>query len=344
MEIEKKRYIMNFSMKIKKISIVILVFVSIILVGLCCGANYMVDIGIKRGAGASSSINKTLNVSDDLHQIELEARATSLEDLLYKEAQVWAMSLDSFSEKATVQAEDGIDMVGYFFRQPDASVHKWAVIVHGYNGRASDFWNYAKKYYENGWNVFTPDLRASGDTGGKYIGMGWLDRRDLIVWINEIIRRDSEAQFVLHGFSMGAATIMMASGESDFPSAVKVCIEDAGYSSDWAEMEDKLHKIYHLPSFPLMNLASLFTKIKAGYSIREADCVKQLKKNKTPMLFIHGDKDDYNPFYMLDIVYNANACDKKEKLVVNGARHVKSAYVEPELYWNTVWNFIGKYY
>ncbi|MCR5764003.1 MAG: alpha/beta hydrolase [Treponema sp.] len=326
----------------KKLSIaVISIFILLLFCSLLYVSNYMMEVAIRRESGSNDSIHKTLKVSDDPEQQEREEKARLLQERLIAEGVEWGKS--ACTETYLLQSEDKLLMSGYFFTQPDSDNHLWAVILHGYNDIASEFWNYAKTYYERGWNVLTPDLRASGKTEGTYIGMGWLDRRDIILWLKEIIRRDPEAKIIIHGFSMGASAVMMASGESDFPPEVKVCIEDAGYSSVWTELEDKLNKIYHLPSFPILNCVSLFAKFKAGYSIKEADCVPQLQKNKTPMLFIHGDADDYNPFYMLDVVYNANACEQKEKLVVHGARHVMSSFTEPDLYWSTVWSFIGRY-
>jgi len=185
-------------------------------------------------------------------------------------------------------------------------------------------------------------MRGMGNSGGKYIGMGWLDRLAVLEWIQTIIDRDPEAKIVLHGIAMGAATVMMVLGE-ELPDNVIACVEDCGYSSDWAEQADKLDVIFHLPEFPLMYTVNIMTKMKAGYYISEASCIDQLQKNETPMLFIHGDMDDYNPFYMLDEVYEANACEEKEKLVVHGARHAMSAYTEPEVYWDTVWHFLEQW-
>ncbi len=320
----------------------LLLFIVLSIAALMLVANYMVNISIGRGAESSGNIQKTLAVSTDKEQMALESKAEALKKELHKQALSWGN--EHLSEKVKITSEDNLSLNGYVFMQVQNSSfepeHRWAVIIHGYGGRAQSFWDFARVYYEAGFNVLTPDLRAAGESDGNYIGMGWLDRRDLISWLNEILRRDESAEILVHGFSMGAATIMMASGEVDFPAAVRICVEDSGYSSDWDELADKLHQIYKLPSFPLLHAVSLFTKLKAGYSVKEADCVPQLQKNKTPMLFIHGDADDYNPFRMLDVVYNAAACEKKEKLVVHGARHVMSAYVDRNTYWHTVWAFI----
>ncbi len=142
---------------------------------------------------------------------------------------------------------------------------------------------------------------------------------------------------------MGGATVMMVSGE-DLPPNVKAIIEDCGYSSIYDEFSYELKHLFKLPAFPILYFASLITKIRAGYSLlRDGSCTEQVSKSKTPILFIHGDKDDFVPFYMLDKVYGAANC-QKEKLVVEGAGHALSAMTNPKLYWSAIKAFLNNHF
>ena len=91
-----------------------------------------------------------------------------------------------------------------------------------------------------------------------------------------------------------------------------------------------------------MNASSIVTRFKAGYTLKEASALTQVAKSKTPILYIHGDKDDFVPYRMMDELYNATSSEK-EKLTVKNAAHAKSATTNPELYWSTVKQFIMKY-
>ena len=135
---------------------------------------------------------------------------------------------------------------------------------------------------------------------------------------------------------------MMAAGEV-LPDNVKCIVEDCGYSSVWDEFRLQLKNVFRLPAFPLLNAASLVCQIKAGYDFKEASSVKQLQNAVVPMLFIHGDADTFVPFSMLDVVYEACASGEKEKLVVHDAAHGAAADTDPQLYWDTVTAFVGKY-
>ena len=216
----------------------------------------------------------------------------------------------------------------------------WVIVVHGYYGKANDMGYYAKDYYKRGYNILAVDLRGHGQSEGDYIGMGWHDRLDIIDWANYLINKNPNCQIILHGISMGAATVMMATGE-DLPANVKVAIEDCGYSSIWEEFEEQLYVLFNLPTFPVLNAASAVCKIRAGYMLEEGSAIEQVKKSKTPTLFIHGSEDKFVPFEMLDKVYQAANCEK-QKLIIEGAAHAEASSVNPTLYWKTIDEFIEK--
>ena len=89
-----------------------------------------------------------------------------------------------------------------FIPYPDN--HRWAICVHGYrsNGKRDMVYT-ALRFAEEGYNVLVPDLRAHGKSSGNKIGMGWLDRLDLLSWISEVLAIDMEAEIILVGGSMG---------------------------------------------------------------------------------------------------------------------------------------------
>lgn len=172
--------------------------------------------------------------------------------------------------------------------------------------------------------------------------MGWPERRDVVRWCQQLIAEDPEAEIVLYGVSMGAATVMMASGEADLPVQVRCVIEDCGYTSVWDEFSGQLKELFGLPPFPVLNAADLVCRIRAGYSITEASALRQVERSVTPTLFIHGEEDTFVPFWMLEELYQAASCEK-EKLAVPGAAHAESAAVAPELYWPAVDAFLARH-
>lgn len=250
----------------------------------------------------------------------------------------WAEATQS--EAVTLTADDGLALAGTVYRQDEPS-HLWAVCVHGYNSRGADMVSFAREHHERGYNVLLPDLRAHGGSGGEYITMGRLDCMDLVKWIGTIVAEDAEAEIVLHGISMGGATVMMASGEP-LPANVAAIIDDCGYTSVWDIFAGQLKERFNMPSFPLLNGAELMSRLRAGFGFRDKSALEQVSKSVTPICFIHGGEDTFVPTAMLYELYEAASCDK-ELLVVEGAGHGMSAHVDYDGYWTLVFDFIGRY-
>lgn len=251
----------------------------------------------------------------------------------------WLIKNSNYTDKY-INSFDNLKLHGYEVKNENKT-NKWAIVVHGYTSEGELVSSKAKHFYEMGYNVLVPDLRGHGKSEGDYIGMGWHDRLDIINWINNILEYNPSSDIILHGTSMGAATVLSTSGEN-LPHNVKSIIADCGYTSAWNEFTYQLKVLFNLPSFPIMNLSNMVTMVKAGYSIKDASPIKQVAKSKTPILYIHGDKDDFVPYSMMDELYKATSSEKS-KLTVQNASHGKADLVNPDLYWNTVTDFLNKH-
>lgn len=251
----------------------------------------------------------------------------------------WLEKESNYSENY-IESIDNLDLHAYIVNQNN-NTDKWAIVVHGYGGSGKLMSAKAKYFYEMGYNVLIPDLRGHGKSEGEYIGMGWKDRLDIISWINFIIKNNSNSKIVLHGTSMGAATVLMASGE-DLPSNVKAIVADCAYTSVWDEFNYQLETYLKVPASYVLNVTNIVTKLKAGYSFEEVSALDAVKKSNVPILYIHGDSDKFVPYSMMDKLYNATS-SPKEKLTVEGAEHSNSDLIAPYLYWLTVNDFVEQY-
>ncbi|MCQ2555465.1 MAG: alpha/beta hydrolase [Clostridia bacterium] len=243
------------------------------------------------------------------------------------------------SENVFMMSEDGLLLHAYF---TPALNHKYAICVHGNGRNLTHMTDRAMGFVNMGYNVLSIELRAYGQSEGENFGAGYPDRRDLVCWCKWISEKDPDAEIVIYGVSMGGATVMMASGERDIPSNVKCAVEDCGYTSFFDQLA-YMFKGKNIPPFPVLNTVDALCKKRLGFSLRENTSVQQLKKATLPMLFIHGEKDTFVPFYMLDEEFNACASSEKEKFVVPESGHGESHLVNPELYWGTISEFVNKY-
>ena len=224
---------------------------------------------------------------------------------------------------------------------PEKESDIFVIIIHGYTSEPRGMGMYAQKYHELGYNVLMPSLNGHADSEASTVTMGWKDRLDIVDWVNFIAENYPESKIILHGESMGAATTMMTTGE-DLPDNVKVAVADCGYTSVWDIFSNKIKNNFKMHEFPTLYSANVVNKIYSGFDFKEASAIEQLKKSKTPTIFIHGDKDTFVPYEMLDRVYDACASEK-EKITIPDSPHARNACVDPELYWNSVIEFINKY-
>lgn len=275
----------------------------------------------------------------------LALNANYSKDIIYAEyndenlndAQKWLEEKSNYSDKY-IESYDKLQLHSYVVTQ---NSNKWAIVVHGYGGSGKLMSDKSKYFYDMGYNVLIPDLRGHGKSEGDYIGMGWKDRLDIISWINFIIKENPNAEIVLHGTSMGAATVLMTSGEN-LPSNVKAIVADCAYTSAWDEFSYQLETYLKVPSSYILNVTNIINKLKAGYSLKEASALESVKKATVPILFIHGDKDKFVPYSMMDKLYDATS-SPKEKLTIDGGEHANSDLVSPFLYWLTVEDFLNQY-
>lgn len=263
-------------------------------------------------------------------------RAASLE-----ETREWLKTVQA--EKLTVTTEDNYRLIGVAFSpnlsDPSDTSHKWVLLLHGYTGWKEELYPIACQYVKQGYYAMVPDMRCSGGSEGDFIGMGWTDRLDNMLWLSEILSRDPEAEIVIHGQSMGAACSLMMSGE-DLPSQVKAIVSDCAYTDAYSMFAKQMKAWFNLPSFPILDSMNLMLQLRGGYDLKEASALNAAKKTSLPILFIHGEEDDMVPVSMAYELYEA-AAGEKELLIIPGAGHAQAMDKDPTLYYVTVFSFLA---
>ena len=243
------------------------------------------------------------------------------------------------SEIWTITSKDGFTLHATYY-EPARESHEWAILVHGY-GRDQTFANdYAEEYLKRGWNVLTPDLRGCGTSEGIYLTMGTLESRDVAIWAEKIVERDPQAKIILHGVSMGAATVMMTAALE--PKNLVAVVEDCGYTSAYEMFTAQLDKIFGLPEFPIMPIVDIVSLIKTGVAISDAAPIESVKKFSVPILFIHGDEDKLVPYEMMNRLFDAANSPVKEKFTVEGAGHADAKKKDVAAYFNRVFDFLTR--
>lgn len=258
----------------------------------------------------------------------------------YEEGKAWCSQQKM--QDCYIRSMDGLKLHAYYL--PARNAKRFVLLSHGYKGSGfGDFAYISRFLHENHCNLLFIDQRCCGESKGEYITFGALEQYDVQEWTYYISERNKRnLPIYLYGESMGAASVLMASGHR-LPKEVKGLIADCGFRSMKGQVQDMAANWFHLHWIGLLLFRlNVFCALFAGFRMKDADTVKAMKVNKRPILFFHGAKDTYvDPG---NTIYNYSLCGApKELVIVPEARHLCSAYEEPELYKEKLLEFFERY-
>lgn len=236
---------------------------------------------------------------------------------------------DTPHETFYIQSFDGLKLCGrYYELQPGAPIE---LMFHGYRGSAErDMSGGMQRCFKLGRSAFIVDQRCSGSSEGKVITFGVKEHRDCLAWVDFMVNHfGPDVKIILTGLSMGASTVLMASSYP-LPKNVIGILADCGYNSQ----KEIIHRVIAQMGFPpklMYPFAKLGARIFGNFNLEEIIPEEAVKKCTVPVLFFHGDTDDYVPCYMSQ--RNFDACPTRKQLVIiPGAGHGLSYPVGKELY------------
>lgn len=232
-------------------------------------------------------------------------------------------------EDIELPSYDGVRLVGELL--PAEGEAKGTIILfHGYRMRNyRDFSCVYRIYHGMGYSLLSVHQRAHERSSGKYITFGVRERYDCLCWAQYICDRFGAGHTTfLSGISMGASTVLMASG-LDLPPNVCGITADSAYTSPYDELVHVLKSNFHLPVHPFLDIAEFFARVLAGFSFRGASALEAVKQSKTPTLFISGEADDFVPHRFTLELYEACAAEKG-LVTVAGAGHGMSYLMDTE--------------
>lgn len=242
-------------------------------------------------------------------------------------------------EELTVNSRDGWKLYGKLLH---AKVPRGVILAfHGFHSFAEkDFGCIAPYLYDAGYSILFVDQRAHEKSEGDVITYGVKERLDCLEWAETVnAKSQGKLPLYLYGQSMGAATIMMASGLV-LPDTVKGIIADSGFTSPAAIMRYTMREKHHLPAFILMPFMGLAARLTKGYGIWDASTVKALQKNRIPLLLFHGRKDAVVPFSMSE--QNDRAAVAEHSFCkMDGAAHCTCFFHDRKQYIDTMLAFLN---
>lgn len=213
--------------------------------------------------------------------------------------------LDCPYEAVSISSYDGLELYGKYYHRRDGA--PLVICMHGYRGTAErDMCGCFRLCSELNYNVLLIDQRAHGKSRGRTITFGIKERFDCKSWTEYALNRfGKDVRILLCGVSMGATTVLMASG-LNLPENVKGIIADCPFSAPEQIIKKVCSDMKLSPNlfYPLIALSA---RIYGNVSLSDTTAEKSVAKSKTPTLIIHGEDDRLVPVEMSKAIQKANA-------------------------------------
>lgn len=223
-------------------------------------------------------------------------------------------------EDVFINSFDGLRLHAKYYQNGNSK--RTIILVHGYKSYgAHDFSCAIDLYRSHGLNFLLIDHRAHGESEGEYICFGIKERHDVVSWCKYLSERIPEGEIILSGISMGCTTALLAAALPDMPNNLVGIIADCGYTSPRDEFVHVMKSSMHIPIFPFLPFAERVVKHRAGFGFSDASTVDAVKALSIPVLFIHGEADNFVPLECSRRNFEACASDYKRLITVADAGH-----------------------
>lgn len=192
-----------------------------------------------------------------------------------------------------------------------------------------------------GYNTLLFDLRNAGESGGDLTSVGQNEKYDVLSAVDFAIKQKGSQQVALLGWSMGAATAIMAGAESR---DVVGIIADSPFSDLESYLVSNLSKWSNLPEFPFTPVIMATIPVISGVHPENVNPLKAVAAlGDKRLLLIHSKDDESIPCANSQMLYDA-VRDKAnaEIWLTDKAGHVESFVYCPDEYETRVAAFLKK--
>ena len=249
-----------------------------------------------------------------------------------------------------IKSRDGLVLKGRLYKKQKNKPRAVVIAVHGFHsGGLRDMGRFADMYARNGFDYLIISQRSHFDSEGEYLTFGAKESFDILDWA-DIVRKiyAPNIPIILHGASMGAATVLIAAGmhdnlvDSNIKPNIICCIADSPYDDIISQIEYLLRERSNITKKIAIGLFKANMRLRAKANSSDASPITSMSHIKLPVMFVHGKDDRYVlPDNSLRL-YEVCKSEIKELLIVEEAGHVCSFVVNPDEYEKVFTSFVDR--
>ncbi len=211
------------------------------------------------------------------------------------------------------------------------------VLLHGIRENRESMLNRAELLYAEGYSLVLIDFQSHGESYGRHITMGRLEKHDVTAAIRYARKQHPGEAIGLIGVSLGGASAVFAS-----PLDIDALVIESVYSNLPTAVKNRVtQQLGALSWLPVEILLALF-KFHLGFSASELSPVEMIMNVDCPVFIISGKKDLRTTLEETNILFSL-AKEPKQLWLVDDTAHVDIINAKPDKYRELIVDFFGRY-
>jgi fermentation-respiration switch protein FrsA (DUF1100 family) len=257
-----------------------------------------------------------------------------------KEIEMGRLVEDTFNswprQQVCLPSRFGYNLTGLYF--PIEGSEHTVVLSHGITWGMYGMAQFMPMFRRFGFNILIYDLRNHGLSGGKNTTFGYYEKYDLKTMVDWAFDQIGPlGQVGAMGISLGAGTTLQYAAIDPRLSFV---ISDCSYSDLVRLLKYRLWDQYHLPAFPILNIASIFSGLITGMRFTRVSPEKEVEKVLTPIFFIHSKGDSYILPQMCEELYQHKTQGHRKIWLAPDGGHAESYWKNQAEYHQQVRDYL----
>jgi pimeloyl-ACP methyl ester carboxylesterase len=237
--------------------------------------------------------------------------------------------------EVTIQSPFGYNLFGILF--PVEGSKKIVLISHGFRYGLYGSVKFLNLFLPRGYSVLLFDLRHHGRSGGSNVTFGWKEKHDVKTWVDWSINNYGAEGVGSMGESLGAGVALQ---HAAIDPRLAFVIADCPFSDLQQLLRFNLKKKYHMPGFPLIQLANFWCWLLTGMTFARVSPIRNITEMTTPLFLAHGMQDDFIPASMSRDLYAAKIKGIRRLYLAPNAGHAEAYWKNQEEYHHLVGEFL----